>query len=156
MDRENKPNTKDNLPRRTTTTTTFKPPATGRKLPKLLYPLFLNLLSFFLLAIVIIAVQTTYYAENYSDDGRSLNALLKLDVSTTLTVLRASQGLLSTITTLNLRDTFVNTHWVLMSRDDGISYPSLLALSPTTSAAGLIRLLTLPLTKTAWKPHFWT
>lgn len=107
-------------------------------------------------AIPVIAWATTYYAENYSDDGRSLNALLKLDVSTTLTVLRASQGLLSTITTLNLRDTFVNTHWVLMSRDDGISYPSLLALSPTTSAAGLIRLLTLPLTKTAWKPHFWT
>ncbi|KAK6849277.1 hypothetical protein PG995_013110 [Apiospora arundinis] len=95
-------------------------------------------ISLALLAFVITYVQVTYAAERSSQQGLQLSSLLKTNASTILTILRASQGLLSMLTTLALDGAFVLLHCNSMVLQQGIPYLTLLSLSPSTNAWGLL------------------
>jgi len=71
----------------------------------------------------------------------ALGDLDKKDVSATLGVLRLAQGVLAAITASALTEAFVFLQWKLMNSPDGMSYHSLLGLSPTTGNLGTIALL---------------
>ncbi|KUJ06535.1 uncharacterized protein LY89DRAFT_603023 [Mollisia scopiformis] len=93
-------------------------------------------------AIIILFVQATYSAEIDSNRHEAFgNKLLKTDVSTTLAVLRTAQGILSAITSMLLTDAFKFLQWIMMNPPRGLSYPSLLAISPTTGILGTLDLL---------------
>lgn len=107
-------------------------------------PIILCFLAICLLATVTTYVQATYAAEERSRRGRPLNGLLKTDVSRTLTILRASQGILSALVSLALGNVFLLLQWGQMHPPDGISYLNVLALSPTTGALGTLGLIRSP------------
>jgi hypothetical protein len=98
-------------------------------------------LAFALLAIVIIFVQSTYVAVDLSSRNLPLNRFSKTDVSTTLAVVRASQGVLYICMTYVLNEAFMLLLWLQMNSPNGLSYLSLLALSHSTMQWGIIRLL---------------
>lgn len=97
------------------------------------------ILGFF--AVLVLFIQTTYAAESRSRQGHALDGLLKTDVSTTLAILRASQGILSALTAVALNDAFVFLQWAMINSPDGLHYLSLLALSPTTWNFGTLALV---------------
>ncbi|KAK8135657.1 hypothetical protein PG984_003597 [Apiospora sp. TS-2023a] len=97
--------------------------------------------SLALLAFVITYVQATYDAQSSSQQGLQLSRLLKTKASTILAVLRTSQGLLSVIVTLALDGCFTLLHWNAMSLPQGLPYPTLLSLSPTTRAWGVVGII---------------
>ncbi|KAI1767922.1 hypothetical protein GGR53DRAFT_480172 [Hypoxylon sp. FL1150] len=103
--------------------------------------LLVQLLVLCLLVIVIVFVQGTYSAQKRSENKSPLSGFLKTDVSTTIAVLRAAQGILSGLTSMAVSDTFVLIQWIMINRQNGLSYPHLLALSPTTSISGLLSLV---------------
>ncbi|KAK8047435.1 hypothetical protein PG996_015499 [Apiospora saccharicola] len=94
-----------------------------------------------LLAFVITYVQATYNAQWSSQNGLQLSNLLKTKASTILAVLRTSQGLLSMLTTVALDGSFTILHWNSMAFPQGLLYPTLLSLSPTTSAWGVFGII---------------
>ncbi|KAI9158772.1 hypothetical protein HJFPF1_06770 [Paramyrothecium foliicola] len=94
-----------------------------------------------LLSVVIVFVETSYTAEDKSRQNLALSPILKTDVSTMITVLRASQGILSTLATMLLNEAFVGIQWAQISSSHGLPYLSLLALSPTTGLAGVGELI---------------
>ncbi|KAK8856787.1 hypothetical protein PGQ11_012699 [Apiospora arundinis] len=98
-------------------------------------------ISLALLAFVITYVQATYAAEHSSQQGLQLNSLLKTNASTILTILRASQGLLSMLTALALDGAFVLLHCNSMVLQQGLPYLTLLSLSPSTNAWGLLGIM---------------
>lgn len=98
-------------------------------------------LSIGLLAFVITYVHGTYAAEKSSQQGLQLSSLLKTEASTILTILRASQGLLSMLTTLALDGTFVLLQSSTMALPHGLSYLTLLSLSPSTNALELVGII---------------
>ncbi|ETS80633.1 hypothetical protein PFICI_08162 [Pestalotiopsis fici W106-1] len=91
-------------------------------------------------AVVIIFVLSTYFAERASEKRQQLNNLMKVDASMTLSVLRASQGLLSVLMGLLLEEAFTLLQWDFLNRPNGLPYTSILILSPTTTAAGIFAL----------------
>lgn len=113
----------------------------------------LNIVALGLFAVLVLFVQTTYSAEQRSHEKQPLDHLLKTDVSTTLAVLRASQGLLSAITGIALNEAFIFLQWTLINTPDGLSYLSLLALSPTTGNFGTIALVRG--SASHWRPKLW-
>jgi hypothetical protein len=104
----------------------------GSNLSKTGMQLFLALTSLGLFAVVILFVQATFSAETNTSQKHAFDSVLKTDVSTTLAVLRASQGLLASLTSATLMESFELLQWSLSDRSDGLWYLSLLALSPTT------------------------
>lgn len=104
----------------------------------------LSLLALGLFAVVVVYVQGTYSAVRFSAEKRALSSFLKSDVSTTLAIVRASQGLLSALMTGLLKSMFVLLQWTLMNSTDGLSYHNLLALSPTTESLGGLAILRSP------------
>jgi hypothetical protein len=101
----------------------------------------LNILIICLFVTVLLFIQATYAAESRADDKLPLTKLLKLDISTTLAVLRTSQGALSTFTALAISDTFVLLQWKRIASPTGLSCLNLLALSPTTGHLGTLSLV---------------
>lgn len=106
-----------------------------------LTPILLFFLAICLLATVITYVEATYAAEKSSNGGRPLSDLLKTDYSSTLTIIRTSQGILSALVSLALQNVFVLLQWSQMHPPDGIPYLNVLALSPTTTALGTLGLI---------------
>lgn len=100
-----------------------------------------NILALCSFAVVIIFVVSTYVAEKVSIENRQLNGLMKIDSSSTLTVLRASQGLLSALMTVALNEVFVLLEWDKICQPGGLPFTSLLSVSPTTGVAGILALV---------------
>lgn len=116
----------------------------------------LSLLALCLFAVVVIYVRGTSTAISLSTDHRALNNfLLNTDVSTTLAVVRASQGLLSALMTGLLKNMFVLVQWNLMSSARGLSFHNLLALSPTTDSLGALAILRSRRSLMRWKSKVW-
>ncbi|KAI4864525.1 hypothetical protein F4820DRAFT_448962 [Hypoxylon rubiginosum] len=92
-----------------------------------------------LFAIIVVLVQATFAAQWRSDHGQPFDSIHKLDSSMALAILRTVQAILSTLTTFTVEDSFQFVMWSLISRPKGVSYTSILALTPTTGALGMIR-----------------
>lgn len=112
-----------------------------------------NLLIVALLAVVVVFVQATYDAERNSVEKAALDRLMKADVSTTLAVLRVSQGILSTLTSLSLADSLVALQWSMIESRQGLGYLDLLALSPTSGITGALELICSTITKGSSKAY---
>ncbi|KAI9157891.1 hypothetical protein HJFPF1_05875 [Paramyrothecium foliicola] len=97
--------------------------------------------SLALLAVVITFVQATYIAEQRSLQGLTISSLLKIEASAILAILRLSQGVLSLLTTLAIESVFLLLQWNTMDTLEGIPYLTVLTLSPSTSAWGLISII---------------
>ncbi|KAK1750897.1 hypothetical protein QBC47DRAFT_88788 [Echria macrotheca] len=106
-----------------------------------------------LLAVIVYITTLTGQAESISEQKGHLSMVLKADVSTTLTLVRALQGLLTTALTVALATTFSYLQWGFVHRSPGMPYLRHLALSPTTSIWGTIRLILHP--SPAWKSRLW-
>ncbi|KAJ8128335.1 hypothetical protein O1611_g5298 [Lasiodiplodia mahajangana] len=115
--------------------------------------LLINLLILALLVVVAVFVQATYDAERNSVEKVALDRLMKADVSTTLAVLRVSQGILSTLTSLSLVDSLVALQWSMIESRQGLGYLDLLALSPTSGIAGALELICSSITKRSSKAY---
>ncbi|KAK3393850.1 hypothetical protein B0H63DRAFT_505672 [Podospora didyma] len=81
-------------------------------------------------------VQLAISARAESKNGRSLAEPLKIDDSTTLSILRALQGLMSAMSSVALDKSFQLWHFYLTLQPNGLGYISSLALSPATGAWG--------------------
>ncbi|KAI0438358.1 hypothetical protein F4803DRAFT_569647 [Xylaria telfairii] len=112
-----------------------------------------NLIIVALLAVVVVFVRATYDAERNSARKAALDRLMKADVSTTLAVLRVSQGILSTLTSLSLVDSLVALQWSMIESRQGLGYLDLLALSPTSGITGALELICSSLTKGSSKAY---
>jgi hypothetical protein len=100
-----------------------------------------SILALALFSVVVLFVQATPSAQWRSDQKLGLSSLDRQDISTTLGVLRLAQGLLAAITASALTEAFVFLQWKLMTSPTGLSYHSLLGLSPTTGNLGTIALV---------------
>ncbi|KAI0202467.1 hypothetical protein F4808DRAFT_449802 [Astrocystis sublimbata] len=78
---------------------------------------------------------------------------MKLGPSKTLAVLRVSQGILSTLTSLSLAESLVLLQWSLIGSNRGLPYLDLLALSPTNGVFGALSLLCSSVTKGSSKKY---
>lgn len=101
----------------------------------------LTFLALASLSVVIVFVRSTNNAQKNSLQKQPLGTLAKLGSSNTLAVVRVAQGILSVLMTLALYDAFTLLQWVMTSSKGGLSYLSLLALSPTTSGFGSLALI---------------
>ncbi|RYC57014.1 hypothetical protein CHU98_g9193 [Xylaria longipes] len=113
----------------------------------------INLLILALLVVVVVFVQATYDAERNSAKKVALNRLMKADVSTTLAVLRVSQGILSTLTSLSLIESLIALQWSMIESRQGFGYLDLLALSPTSGVTGALELIFSSITKGSSKAY---
>ncbi|KAK5627505.1 hypothetical protein RRF57_003220 [Xylaria bambusicola] len=115
--------------------------------------LLINVLILALLAVVVVFVRATYDAERNSEKKLALDRLMKTNVSTTLGVLRVSQGILSTLTSLSIIESLVALQWSMIESRRGLGYLDLLALSPTSGIAGALKLICSPITKGSSKAY---
>lgn len=114
---------------------------TKSNLAKTWWQLLLSILSLGLLATIVLFVQSSNYAEEYSDRKLPLTGILKIDASTSLAILRTAQAILSTITSTCLGDAMELIQWATMNTPSRIPFSSLLALSSTTGKIAMTRLL---------------
>lgn len=103
--------------------------------------LLLSIFSLALLAIIVLFVQSSKYAEEYSHRKARLTGILKTDASTTLAVLRTAQAVLSTIMSACLGDAMELLQWAMMNTPKGMPFSGLLALSSATGKIAMTRLL---------------
>lgn len=75
-----------------------------------------------------------------SDFRHRLASLFHVDVSSTLTILRLLEGVLSLCTLTVLNKTFETLQWTLSDRDRGVRLLTLLGMSPTSGVFGTIAL----------------
>ena len=106
-----------------------------------------------LLAVIVFVVHLTDQAQTASEQKGHLGSILTADVSTTLTLVRVLQGLLTTAATVLLSQSFSYIQWGFTSDAKGASYIAQLALSPTTTVWGMIRLITH--WSSGLRPRFW-
>jgi hypothetical protein len=107
-----------------------------------------------LLAALVFVVMLTDQAETVSAEKGPLPSHLTLDVSTTITIVRAMQGVLAAVVAMILSQSFSYLQWgFLRSSKGGAPYVRQLALSPTTSVAGTLRLIFHRATGAG--PRFW-
>lgn len=104
------------------------------------WQLALWILSLGLFAVIVLFVQVCNYAQQDSREKKRLSGILTTDSSTTLSVLRTAQAVLSTATALGLDNALEFIQWTLMDSPNGLPFSSLLALSPATGQIGLLRL----------------
>jgi hypothetical protein len=100
-----------------------------------------NIAAVIFLSVVIVLVQSTYSAQATSGRKAPLTPLMKINVSTTLTVVRAAQGILSGLMTVALQESFSYLQWAGVGRACGISYSDFLAMSPTTGFTGVVSIM---------------
>jgi len=104
--------------------------------------LILNLISLGLLGVTTVFVQAAYLAESRSSNGISLNRLLRIDASTTIAVVQASQTVLIALITVTLGEVFEFIQWTAAaSKGRGLRYLTFLAMSPTTGYLGTLKLV---------------
>ncbi|KAK8024444.1 hypothetical protein PG993_012510 [Apiospora rasikravindrae] len=94
-----------------------------------------------LFACIIFFVQSLFDAQARSDQKKPLNPIHKIDASRTLSLARTAQAILSLSTTFALQNTFQYLQWAMISRPQGLSYTSMLSLSTTTGALGMMNLI---------------
>lgn len=111
------------------------------KLMRTWWQLFLGLISLALLAVIVLFVQSSNYAQKYSEHERRLTGIFKIDASTTLSVLRTAQAILSTITSSCLGDAMELIQWTMTNTPQGLPFSNLLALSSATGKLAMTRLL---------------
>ncbi|KAI0872377.1 hypothetical protein GGS24DRAFT_18477 [Hypoxylon argillaceum] len=107
----------------------------------------LGVVTIGLFAVIIVLVQASFAAQTRSDSNQALASIDKINMSLTLGILRLSQGILSALTTFLLDESFQFLQWTLISSKKGLSYASILGMSPTTGVLGMISLITSPLAK---------
>jgi hypothetical protein len=111
-------------------------------------------LSTVLLVAIVIVVLLTELAQRESDKKSELPAYLALDVSTTITIVRAMQGVLTALVAVTLAQSFSYLQWGFLRGSCGsVPYVRQLALSPTTSIAGTLSLVFHQ--ASGWGPRFW-
>lgn len=91
-----------------------------------------------LFALTIVGVQASFASQTRSDQKQPLEAIGKIDISLSLTILRLLQALLSTSSTFLLQGCCQLLQWSLISGKRGMSYGNVLTISPTTGIVGLI------------------
>jgi hypothetical protein len=106
-------------------------------------------------ATVTLFVVSTPWAQANSNQGLALDDFLKLDQSVALAVVTASQTVLGAVVASSLNDAFDYLQWHLMARHGGLAYPTVLAMSSTTSSLGTGTLLFASLSKVGVGPKFW-
>jgi hypothetical protein len=106
-----------------------------------------------LLAAIVVVVYLTNQAEAISARKGYLSSILNVDVSTTLTIVRALQGLLTVAVTVLLSQSFTYIQWGFARHAEGAPYIRQLALSPTTTVWGSIRLILH--TSSTLRPRLW-
>ena len=111
---------------------------------KTFWHLVLTLFCSTLFAVVIWYVQATHDAQRKSRDNQVLDDFAKADASTTVAVLRGSQGLLSGASAIALITSFQLIQWHMISRPKGISYLSWLSLSPASGLWGSFKVVAGP------------
>jgi hypothetical protein len=92
------------------------------------------------IAVTLFAFATTW-AERASDNAEPLSWWLTADVGTTILTLQVLQGLLAAASTAAVSASFERMHWLGMQKDKGLALVSMLAMSPTTSATGTLRII---------------
>ena len=83
----------------------------------------------------------TTWAESASDNADTLSSWVSADVGTTILIVQVLQGLLAAASTAALSSSFERLHWLEMYKENGIVLIGLLALSPTTSQTGTLRII---------------
>ncbi|KAI3326173.1 hypothetical protein HD806DRAFT_552487 [Xylariaceae sp. AK1471] len=96
-----------------------------------------------LFTIIILLVQSTFNTQWKSYHERSLSSIEKIDGSIIIALLRTIQAILSTLSSFALGDCFQLLQWALASRKRGLTYASIVALSPTTGVLGMIKYIVL-------------
>lgn len=110
------------------------------KVKDTLWQLGICVLSLGLFAVIFLFVQASKHARQDSEQKRQLAGILRTNASLTLAILRTAQAVLSTITTLGLDNALEHIQWTLMNTPDGLTFSSLLALSPATGQIGMLQL----------------
>lgn len=105
-----------------------------------LWQLGICILSLGLFALIVLFVQVSKYAQQDSEKKKQLAGILRTNASLTLAILRTAQAVLSTITALGLDNALELIQWTLMNTPGGLSFSSLLALSPATGQIGMLQL----------------
>lgn len=116
------------------------PSAKSSKSKDTLWQLGLCILSLGLFAVIVLFVQVSQYAQQDAEKKRQLAGILRTDASLTLAILRTAQAVLSTLTALGLDNALEFIQWTLMNTSSGLSFSSLLALSPATGQIGMLQL----------------
>jgi hypothetical protein len=107
-----------------------------------------------LLAGMVVIIMLTNRSETVSKERGPLPSYLRLDVGTTITIVRAMQGVLTALVGITVAQSFSYLQWgFLRSSQDGAPYIRQLALSPTTSIAGTLLLVLHQ--ASGWGPRFW-
>jgi len=94
-----------------------------------------------LFAVIILITLATSWAEFASDSNENLSWWAKVDVGTTILVVRVLQGLLTVIATAAICSAFTRLHWRGMEKREGLRLVDLMALSPTTLFSGAVRVI---------------
>lgn len=94
--------------------------------------------SLALFALTIVGAQASFASQTRSDQKQPLQGIDKIDVSLALTILRLFQALLSTSSTFLLQECCQLLQWSLISTTRGMSYGSVLSISPTTGSLGMM------------------
>lgn len=102
----------------------------------------LSLLILAIFSVLVWLVCAASSSKDRSDQKRPLNNILPGDIGLTLSALRATQGVLSTLTAVAVDTSFQFLQWSLISQAQGLSYLDLLAMAPTTATLGAAKLLT--------------
>lgn len=107
-----------------------------------------------LLAMVAIILSTDR-SETLSQERGALPSYLKYDVSATITIVRAIQGVLTALVGMAVSQSFSYLQWGFLrsSRAHGAPYLRQLALSPTTSMSGTLLLIFHR--ASGWEPRLW-
>lgn len=110
------------------------------KIRRTWWQLLLCILSLALLSVIVLFVQSSKFAQRYSENERRLTGILKIDASTSLFILRTAQAVLSTITSACLGDAMEMIQLTIMNTPRGIPFSDLLALSSATGQFTMLRL----------------
>ncbi|KAK7917442.1 hypothetical protein PG985_011050 [Apiospora marii] len=90
---------------------------------------------------IVCLLQSIFDAQVRSDQMIPLDTIHKINSSLTLAFARTAQAVLSFLTTFALQNTFQYIQWAVLGRPQGLSYTSMLGLSPTTGALGMMCLV---------------
>ncbi|KAF2470127.1 uncharacterized protein BDR25DRAFT_152192, partial [Lindgomyces ingoldianus] len=112
-----------------------------------------TIISTILFAFALWYVQAAFSAETAIWTRQALNRVFKIDVGSTLAVLRITQGILSTCTTIGLMRALEMLQWGLAGRHHGLEGSTFLGLSPTTHLLGVFRISISRISK--WPARAW-
>jgi len=92
------------------------------------------------IAVTLFAFATTW-AERASESSETLSWWVSAGVGTTILTLQVLQGLLAAASTTAVSASFERLQWLGMQKEKGLALVNVLALSPTTSGSGTLRII---------------